>query len=209
MAFRRAMDGSSIRPVGQAEMSVNDQQEAFEKLLGSNLARVFDLVRFAETKNAALLTFASAWILAMLNLLSSDRTLPAGFAPAFLAALPLFAMAAVVCVVSFLPKIDISRRDPAARHGETGQHRNLLFFLDIAALPLPAYEAAARARYWPDPGNAASEAYLSDLAREVAVNSRIVARKFRLFNLGARIVCCAIAILLAPAIWHVAGWIAR
>jgi hypothetical protein len=96
MAFRRAMDGSSIRPVGQAEMSVNDQQEAFEKLLGRNLARVFDLVRFAETKNAALLTFASAWILAMLNLLSSDRTL-AGFASAFLAALPLFALAAFVC----------------------------------------------------------------------------------------------------------------
>ena len=204
MAFRRAMDGSSIRPVGQAEMSVNDQQEAFEKLLGSNLARVFDLVRFAETKNAALLTFASAWILAMLNLLSSDRTLPPGFAPAFLAALPLFALAAFVCVISFLPKIDISRRDPAA-----ARHKNLLFFLDIATLPLPAYEAAARARYWPEPGNAASQAYLSDLAREVAVNSRIVARKFRLFNLGARIVCCALAILLAPAIWHVAGWIVR
>ena len=96
-------------------MSINDQQEAFEKLLGSNLARVFDLVRFAETKNAALLTFASAWILAMLNLLSSDRTLPPGFAPAFLAALPLFALAAFACVISFLPKIDISRRDPAAR----------------------------------------------------------------------------------------------
>jgi hypothetical protein len=41
---------------------------------------------FAETKNAALLTFASAGILAMLNLLSSDRTLPPGFASAFLAA---------------------------------------------------------------------------------------------------------------------------
>lgn len=90
-------------------MSGNDQQEAFEKLLGSNLARVFDLVRFAETKNAALLTFALAWILAMLNLLSSDRTLPPGFAPAFLAALPLFALAALVCVMSFLPKIDIGR----------------------------------------------------------------------------------------------------
>jgi len=58
---------------------------------------VFDLVRFAETENAALLTFASAWILAMLNLLSSDRTLPPGFGSAFLAALPLFALAAFVC----------------------------------------------------------------------------------------------------------------
>ncbi len=41
--------------------------------LGSNLACVFDLVRCAETKNAALPIFASAWIFAMLNLLSSDR----------------------------------------------------------------------------------------------------------------------------------------
>lgn len=183
-------------------MSANDQQEAFEKLLGSSLARVFDLVRFAETKNAALLTFASAWILAMLNLPSSDRTLPPGFAPALLGALPLFALAAFVCVLSFLPRIDISRRDPVS-----GRHTNLLFFLDIATLPLPAYEAAARARYWPEPGNAANEAYLSDLAHEVAVNARIVARKFRLFNLGARIVCCALAILLARAAWHIAGWI--
>lgn len=116
----------------------------------------------------------------------------------------MFALAAFVCVLPFLPKIDISRRDP-----EEARHKNLLFFLDIATLPLPAYEAAARARYWPEPGNASSEVYLSDLAREVAVNSRIVARKFRLFNLGARIVCCAIAVLLAPAIWHIVEGIAR
>jgi hypothetical protein len=82
-----------------------------------------------------------------------------------------------------------------------------LFSRDIAALPLPAYEAAAQARYWPEPGSATNEAYLSDLAREVAVNARIVARKVRLFNLGARIVCCALAVLLAPAAWHIAGWI--
>ena len=184
-------------------MNGNDQQEAFEKLLGTNLARVFDLLRFAETKNAALLTFASAWILAMLNLLSSGRVLPPGFEPALLAALPLFALTAFACVISFLPKVDISRREPVAR-----DHKNLLFFLDISTLSLPAYESAVRARYWPEPGSAVSEVYLSDLAREVAVNSRIVARKFRLFNLGARIVCLAIAILLIPALWHVAGWIA-
>ncbi len=59
--------------------------------------------------------------------------------------------------------------------------------------------APARTRYWPERGSAANEAYLSDLAREVAVNARIVARKFRLFNPGARIVCCTLAILLAPA----------
>jgi hypothetical protein len=41
------------------------------------------------------------------------------------------------------------------------------------------------------------------------VHARIVARRFKPVNPGARIVCCALAILLAPAIWHIAGWIAR
>lgn len=42
-------------------MVKNDQQEAFEKILTSNLMRAIDFVKFAEAKNAALLTFNSAW----------------------------------------------------------------------------------------------------------------------------------------------------
>ncbi|MDR9820597.1 adenylate/guanylate cyclase domain-containing protein [Rhizobium hidalgonense] len=56
----------------------NDQQEAFERVLVTSLARVLDFLKFAEAKNAALLTFASAWIIGSINLdevstiLSSD-----------------------------------------------------------------------------------------------------------------------------------------
>lgn len=183
-------------------MAKDEQQEAFEKVLSANLARVVDLIKFAETKNAALLTFAAFWILALVNLLAGGRVLPAGFAQAFMTALPVFAFAAFTCVLAFLPKIDIQRREPA---GE--RYRNLLFFSDIATVPLGDYEDAARQRYLPGPGEAASAAYLRDLAREVAVNARIAQRKFGLFHWAARIMCLAIAILIAPALWHLARWL--
>ena len=107
------------------------EQEAFEKILSANLARVVDLIKFAETKNAALLTFSAFWILALINLLASGRALPDGFAGAFLIALPVFAVSAFVCVLAFLPKIDIQHR-----HATNEGGRNLLFFSDIARVAL-------------------------------------------------------------------------
>jgi len=40
----------------------------YEKLLTANLQRAVDFVKFAETKNAALLALSSAWVVAALNL---------------------------------------------------------------------------------------------------------------------------------------------
>jgi hypothetical protein len=177
-------------------------QEAFERMLSANLARVVDLIKFAETKNAALLTFSAFWILALINLLASGRAMPDGFPEAFLLALPVFAISAFVCVLAFLPKIDLQHR-----HIANESYKNLLFFSDIAQVALADYEEAARARYFPTPG-APAPAYLRDLAREVAVNARIADRKFRLFHWAARIMSLAIATLVAPGLWHLAMWIA-
>jgi len=182
------------------------EQEAFEKILSANLARVVDLIKFAETKNAALLTFSAFWILALINLLASGRALPDGFAGAFLIALPVFAVSAFVCVLAFLPKIDIQHR-----HATNEGGRNLLFFSDIARVALADYEAAARSRYFPESGasdGTPGATYIRDLAREVAVNARIADRKFRLFHWAARIMSLAIAVLIAPGLWHLARWIA-
>lgn len=57
-------------------MAKNDQQEAYEKHLTATLARVIDFVKFAEAKNAALLTFSSAWTLATINILNKFDVTP-------------------------------------------------------------------------------------------------------------------------------------
>lgn len=183
-------------------MAKDDRQDAFEKVLSATLARIVDLIKFAETKNAALLTFAAFWILALINLPASGRALPDGFATSFLLSLPVFVALAFVCVLAFLPKIDIQHREPA---GE--RNKNLLFLADIAAVPLVEYEGLARQHYLPGAGEAARGEYLRDLAREVATNARIATRKFHLFHWAARIMCLAIAILVAPALWHPGHWL--
>ena len=184
---------------GKAE---TERQDAFERVLSANLARIVDLIKFAETKNAALLTFSAFWILALINLLASGRALPDGFPEAFLLALPVFAISAFVCVLAFLPKIDLQHR-----HIANASYKNLLFFSDIAQVALADYEAAARARYFPASGGAPGVDYISDLAREVAVNARIADRKFRLFHWAARIMSLAIVVLVAPGLWHLVIWL--
>ena len=178
-------------------------QEGFERMLGANLARIFELIKFAETKNAALLTFCSFWVMANINILSSGRTLPQGYETAIMVAIPCFATAALCCITAFLPKIDIQHR---TKHSSGQPFKNLLFFSDIAEVALADYEEAARSRYFPT-GSAPAPAYLRDLAREVAVNARIAERKFGLFHLGARLTCLAIAVLVAPGLWHLVRWI--
>jgi hypothetical protein len=51
----------------------DDQEEAFEKILSTQLGGTIDFVKFAETKNAALLTFSSAWIIGTINLLTGPN----------------------------------------------------------------------------------------------------------------------------------------
>src|SRR5438270_7192185 len=78
------------------QITMKQQQEALHEVLSSTLPRVIEFLKFAETKNAALLTFASAWILASVNLLTREHALPEGLASALAVALPLFIASAVV-----------------------------------------------------------------------------------------------------------------
>src|SRR4051812_43341591 len=117
-------------------MTKEERREAFSNVLSGTLARVVDFLKFAETKNAALLTFASAWTFASINTLTSDRA-PVGIVgSAFRLALVLFAVAAVVAVFSLLPKLNLQslHRDPA-------QPKNLLYFGHIAEFDTAIYRA--------------------------------------------------------------------
>jgi hypothetical protein len=60
-------------PGAQYRMTKGERREAFRQVLSASLARVIDFLKFAETKNAALLTFASAWTFASINVLTGER----------------------------------------------------------------------------------------------------------------------------------------
>jgi hypothetical protein len=168
------------------------QRETAEKALASTLSRTVDFLKFAETKNAALLTFASAWLLALANLIAGDRISDRGSRIAIAVAILLFAVAALTALFSFLPKLNLANffRDPSS-------NKSLLYFNDIAAFEPTAYLQRFRERYANDPEQSISDAYLHDLAVQVSANSSITRRKFLIFNIGAGFVLLALAVLTA------------
>ena len=106
-------------------MTANQQRNALEKILSSSLSRVIDFLNFAETKNTAMLTFASAWMVLIINLVAGDRALLDGMKTALPVALALFGAAALVAIWSFLPKrsLRISTAIPTAWGQPDGHER--------------------------------------------------------------------------------------
>jgi hypothetical protein len=175
-------------------MAKDDQQEGFEKVLSSTLARVIGFLKFAEAKNAALLTFASAWIIGSVNFLTGSNALSPEWRLAFTMALPLFALGALSPLISFLPKTYLPKF-----HKDPDQSKALLYFGDAATFAPAAYKERIRERYYPPEGETATRNYLDNLSIQIAVNSQIVTRKLSFFNAGALIVLIALLVLSIPA----------
>ncbi|RWM12854.1 MAG: hypothetical protein EOR72_20240 [Mesorhizobium sp.] len=179
-------------------MAKNDQQESYEKTLAANHGRMMDLVKFAEAKNAALLTFCSVWMGTIIGILRSTDEPPMGYRTAFLVALPLLAVAAVVTLTSFLPRL-LHHLLPERKEAD-----NLLYFGHIASLGIDDFGPAARQRYYPSEGQAVTDEYLDDLAVQVAVQARIADRKFKTFNAAGRLVLVSfICMSVPPVVWAV------
>lgn len=183
-------------------MAKDDQQECYEKALSSSLSRVIDFVKFAEAKNAALLTFCSAWLLATINTLNNlSRPLPSVWVWCGNAAVCLFAVAAVVAIRSFLPKrLEDIYNDPDG-------DKSLIYFGHISLYETTRFVSLYKERYMPTAGQVATEQYMSDIAVQISINSAIAANKFKLFNIGAYIAMAGVIAFsiasLSPALMAV------
>lgn len=181
-------------------MAKNDQQEAYEKLMSANHARMIEFSKFAEAKNAALLTFCSIWMGAIITLLRSAEELPLGYTHAFQIALPLLFFAAIISLKSLMPKfLD-------HLHKRQDEYKNLLYFGDIDRAGIQAYPDMAVDLYMPTGTDSATSTYLQDLAVQTAIHAKIAHRKFRLFNWAGSLVLAAFAVMMIPAVLFCLGW---
>jgi hypothetical protein len=160
------------------------------------LARAIDFVKFAETKNAALLTFASAWILgsATLAIQPVARSLPQ-ILWGLIFGTPMFIAAAILAAISFLPRINLDALLGEAADGQP----NLLFFGDLAKTPPKDLYAALVQRYVTAGAETLNEAYFRDLGCQIAVNSQIARRKYHLFLWGVNALLLGFAIYIFNA----------
>ena len=179
-------------------MAKNDQQEAYAKALTDSLARVLDLVKFAEAKNGAMLAFCSAWLVAIGNASAKPGGVPGSYVTILPIAATLLLVAALIAVFSFLPRVNLSR----FFKGEAAVSRplNLVFYGDIRHVDISAFPARVEERYLPRTGQSATDDYLSDLACQLHVNSSIASRKYALFKVAGWLLLVALALLAWPAV---------
>jgi hypothetical protein len=178
-------------------MSANNGAEVFEKIMSANLQRATDFLKYAEAKNGVLLTFGSAWILAIIGLLSNEKSLPIGIGTVLAISLPFFIGAVILAMLSFFPQMSWALFVPSRRPRQNDS-KNPLFFGDIASMTFPEFERSVRERYFPTDDQPMTNEYLHDLSVQVFANSKIVKRKLWLFEKGLLMIAVAAAILLIP-----------
>ncbi len=170
---------------------MDTNQEHLERILLAGLTRTIDFVKFAETKNAALLAFASGWALAITAAISSQK-LDAFTMVGLQVARALLVIAIVIVVWSFRPKLR-----PEKLGDQTG---NLLYFGEIASKDGATLRAEIETRYLGR--QYLEENYFLDLSGQVIANSRVAARKYRYFAVAMIAVIAALTIMLLPPLFQ-------
>lgn len=158
-----------------------EQEKALEQVLLADLGRAIDFVKFAETKNAGMVTLASAWLLAAAAMAANDATAAhVEIRDALVWGTPWVAVAGALALSAFLPKIDLKKLLPH----EPNPHSNYLFFGDLRRMRASTAWACIRDRYVTD-GGRLSETYFQDLGCQLVINARIAHGKFQRFGWAA------------------------
>ena len=178
-------------------MSVSREGEAYEKILTANFQRTIDFLKYAEAKNGALLALASAWVVSIVNLLGGDKTVPTWMNISIRLTLVLALSAGICAMLSFMPKLNLIRFLGGKRAGP--HSKNLLYYGDIASLPIKTLGQELHDRYMPGARGFKPE-YIQDLVVQLSVNSEITLRKMLFFRWGITLILLAGLILLIPTI---------
>lgn len=183
---------------GSGLLAKNDQQEAFERLLTTTLSRTIDFLKFAEAKNAALLTFSSAWLLALLSHADFFSSLSRLDIICDHACKTMFFLSALAALWAFLPRRKLPKffRDPIAP-------ASLIYFGDAARFDVASYVDRVKQSYFPSDEQSCTQTYLDDLAVQIAVNSRIANDKFSKFHWGGVFVLAAFVFIAIPPAWSI------
>lgn len=166
------------------EVDVPVRPNASAEFLAGLIPQIHDAVRFAEAKNAMMVTLTSAGVFGSVTLLC-QANLPRPMDLALLACLPLLLSAGTLALLSFLPRLEgISggRKRPTAP--------SLCFFGAIARFEPEYYLQLVAERF--QEKTAERDPLCRDYAAQAVINSRIAMRKLLLFRLS--VVICLVCL---------------
>ncbi|KCZ65919.1 hypothetical protein L53_01010 [Hyphomonas sp. L-53-1-40] len=140
------------------------------------LARQFEVQKFAEAKNAALLAANLASLTIYLSILFADHVYSV-FRVYAATSLFFFAVSIAFCVHSFLPK---SRPNEVSADDNDG-NGSLLFYEDLSGLSISKFSSILNESGSWSEGLSGLE---KDYVEQIIINARITRRKMTLFKFG-------------------------
>ncbi|MEN9684540.1 MAG: hypothetical protein RLZZ28_326 [Bacteroidota bacterium] len=134
----------------------------------------FDMVKFGETKNTALIAFNGAIILGMAKLAADAGSIYVYYYALF--AIAMCVVSIFICFSALIAKIKQKPNDFALPHND-----NPLFFATVAHMTHEELIAKLTSYY----GCVSESAgYETDLAKQAIITSQIASRKYKLFNIA-------------------------
>ena len=165
-----------------------------EKKLKDILSDVTNWLNFAEAKNLALLTFDSAWLAVFVKKFFESTYRGERIIFAFFSII--FIFPAIICLISFIPKLFTKRTIEERLKKELGSQSdtdNLLFYQDIFKYSDKEYYEAIQKRkfinYEMEEDGFDSDIYKYEktMVRQIVILSGIAYKKYYLFNISLSI----------------------
>jgi hypothetical protein len=174
----------------------NENLSKIEQKLIYSFGLVNDWLKFAEAKNAALVTLSGATVFGLLSYTSSAQNLSLTWKIGIFAGIALQIIACLVSLASFLPKISRLKILGTGRKTRLTDNDNLLFFGDLCKYSSKELVNAVAHLYFQDESYLKSQhkAHL-DIADQIIINSRIAVSKFRLFKIALWIAVASIPVI--------------
>jgi hypothetical protein len=140
--------------------------------LEKQYTHAFDMVKFSETKNTALIAFNGAIVIGMTKLSSDTEILWLDCLLYYI--IGMSGISIFICFAALIAKIRHSTNNISLQRND-----NLLFFATLAHMTHEELIEKINTQYQCQSSNVNHE---KDLARQVIITSQIAARKFKLFN---------------------------
>ena len=189
-----------------------DLMDEFSSKLLKILQDVHDSQKFAEAKNAILLTFSGAGITSCIDLLTengSEISDPLKFGLSL--TIILLSMSSVVCSLSFIPRINVERilwlRNKSLKKSNflTRKHAdNFYYFGYLQKYTYSQLLDALNDCYFDGKLNRNYKKEYQDIAEQIVINSEITFRKFKIFTYAIYFLILSILVLPIPVIINLA-----
>ncbi|HEY9296009.1 MAG TPA: Pycsar system effector family protein [Phormidium sp.] len=154
---------------------------------------VNDWLKFAEAKNAILLTFCGAAITAITTYVSTAANIPSSLRIGLLIAIFLLCLSSLTCTISFLPKTKpITTKSSNYKLKDTDI---FYFFGDLKKYNDAELLNSLNRLYFESTIPTPYKKEDLDIAKQITINSEIAAKKFDFFRIGVWLLILSILII--------------